>query len=150
MGPRSLDPFRKVENSAKDEEESGEEEAWTVGCSWAVRPPELASPIGPGPKRSTCPEEKREATLGASPGDRDGLDAALGAVDPGNLGMEVGLVLEEVQVPPGALLGVVHPLVYGAAFGARKPGPFGKRNGEVQTAFRLVELHRGHRPRLFQ
>ena len=52
--------------------------------------------------------EQGEAALGPGPWHLDLLDAAtLAAIDAGHKGVHVALELEEVEVPPGALEGVV-------------------------------------------
>ena len=60
-------------------------------------------------------EQQGEAAVGPCPGHVDLLDAALVAADARHAGVQVGLVLEEVEMAPGHLLGVVGRAVGGAA-----------------------------------
>jgi len=53
-------------------------------------------------------EEQGEAASLLPPGDGDLVDPVFRALHPGNPGVQVGLVLEEVQVAPGTLRTVVN------------------------------------------
>jgi len=66
------------------------------------------------------------------------MNAALGAVDAGGAGVKVGLVLEEIQVPPGELGGVVS-FAANSANGAGKDTAARKIQMDIQTARRLIE-----------
>jgi hypothetical protein len=84
----------------------------------------------------------------ARPGHRHlgGLAAGL-AAHPRDLGAEVRLVLEEVQMPPHPLLGVVHRLVLGPAVRADEAAPRGEADPKVDAPGLGIEGHLGHLPR---
>ena len=96
-------------------------------------------------------EEQREAASRPSPGDLDLLDAARPAADPRNPGIEIGLVLKEVEMSPRPVLGVVD-LAF-RRVGTRGTGElraFGEVEPEVQAALFLRELDLGDFPWLSQ
>jgi len=61
--------------------------------------------------------------------------------------MEVGLMLEEVEMAPGALLCVVDRLLELPAFGAPEVRTLWEGEGDVKTALGLVENDVGDGPR---
>ena len=78
-----------------------------------------------------------------------GLAAGL-AAHPRDLGADVRLVLEEVQMPPLPLLGVVHRLVLGPAVRADEAAPRGEADPKVDAPGLGIEGHLGHLPRRLQ
>lgn len=92
-------------------------------------------------------EQKGEATPGTAPGDLHlGDRLALGALDPRDPGVEVGAVLEEVEVPPGLLGGVVPFRPLGIAAGTGKRGAPFEVHPEIELLLPRGELDLDHLP----
>ena len=79
-------------------------------------------------------KQQGEAAFGPGPRDGDAVDAAEGTFDAGRAGMEIRLVLEEVQVAPGERFGVVGLAVGGGADRARKGGASREVEEDVEAA----------------
>jgi hypothetical protein len=95
--------------------------------------------------------QRGEAAVGTGPGHRDlGRLGAGRAAHPRHLGVEVSLELEEVQMAPLALLGVMHRLMLGPAVGTGEARPRREGHLEVDAPSRAVEGHIGHAPRRLQ
>src|SRR5665213_941748 len=86
-----------------------------------------------------CLKQQRKATVGSGPGNRCAVNAALGTVDAGRAGVEEGLMLKEVEVPPGQSVGVVGFTAACPADWTRKNAAARKIEMDVQTPRRLIE-----------
>jgi hypothetical protein len=91
-------------------------------------------------------KQQREAAFGPRPSKRDLAHAVGRAGDPGHTGVQVGPVLEEVQVPPGLVAGVMHRTGSSVALGAGKPDALGEVQVQVQTLAIGAELGAHHPP----
>ena len=92
-------------------------------------------------------EQQREAGAGSRPRDGDEAHAALGAFDARRSGGQEGLMLEEVEVAPGLLDGVVHRAPCGLALGAVEAGAGLEVESDVEALVGSVEVGRGDEPR---
>jgi len=90
-------------------------------------------------------EQQGEAAARSRPRHRDPLDAAALALDPGNAGVQVGLMLEEIEVTPACLLRVIGG-TGGATARAGKAAAGGEIEVNIQPAPRRVELAAHHAP----
>lgn len=84
-------------------------------------------------------KQQRKTTVGPGPGNRDAMNAALRTVDARRAGVEEGLMLKEVQVPPGQGIGVVGFTAACPANRTRKHAAARKIEMDVQTPGRLIE-----------
>ncbi len=92
-----------------------------------------------------------EAAVGTRPRDLDlGGLAASAAAHPRDLGLNVGLELEEVQMTPFPRLGVMHRLVLRPAVRAGKVRPASKPDREIDPPRRRIEVHLPDLPRCLQ
>jgi hypothetical protein len=91
-------------------------------------------------------KQQGEPAAGPRPGKRHLPGPVRWAGHPWHAGVQVGLVLEEVQVPPGLGLGVVDRAGGLVAVGAGEAGAFGEVQAQVQPAGRGVEPGPGHLP----
>src|SRR5207253_9912751 len=85
-------------------------------------------------------EEQGEAAPLTRPGHLDLVSHVLLTADPRYPGVEVGLVLEEVQVAPPLVRRVVHRTFPGVTFGAREPSAPREPQVDVKTVLLGVEL----------
>jgi hypothetical protein len=92
-------------------------------------------------------EQQSEAAVWPRPWHADRLDAAPIAADPWHAGVEVGLMLEEVEMAPGLPLGVVGRAVGRAAVRTGKSAARGKVDLDVQPVCLGIEVGAGYRPR---
>jgi len=94
-------------------------------------------------------EKERKPAAGPRPWHLDLLDPALPAADPRDPGVKIGLVLEEVQMPPSPVLGVVN-LAFPSlvARGTRELGALNEVEPEIEPPFLLGELEIDHPPGL--
>ena len=95
-------------------------------------------------------KQKGEATVWPRPWHADRLDAAHIAADAWHAGVEIGLMLEEVEMAPGFPLGVVGRAIRRAATRTGKPATWGKVDLDVQPVCLGIEVGTGYRPRLGQ
>src|SRR5215471_17038078 len=95
-------------------------------------------------------EQKREAGSGSCPRHVDKAHAAVRTVDASDARMQEGLVLEEIEVAPGLLSGVVHWAVGLAAIRARKAATHLEVDLDVELLPLGVELGVRHHPRRHQ
>ena len=93
-----------------------------------------------------CLEQQGEAAVGPCPRHVDLLDAALVAADARHAGVQVGLVLEEVEMAPAHPLGVVGRAVRGAAVRAGEAAAWCEVDLDVEPLCLGVEVAAGHRP----
>lgn len=86
-------------------------------------------------------EKERKPAAGPRPWHLDLLDPALSAADPRDPGVKISLVLEEVQMSPGPVLGVVDLAFPGlVARGTRELGALEEVEPEIEPPFLLGEL----------
>src|SRR5215475_236370 len=95
-------------------------------------------------------EQKREAGSGSCPRHVDKAHAAVRTVDASDARMQEGLVLEEIEVAPGLLDGVVHWAVGLAAIRALKAATNLEVDLDVELLPLGVELGVRHHPRRHQ
>ena len=92
-------------------------------------------------------DELRKPAALARPGGRDlGCFAAVAAAHPGHVGVDVGPMLEEMQVLPAPAPAVMDRLVRRPAAGTRKPRTALEADFEVNALRRWVEVRRNHLP----
>jgi hypothetical protein len=91
-------------------------------------------------------EQQGEAAAGPCPGKLHLPGPVRLATHPWHAGVQVGLMLEEVQVPPGLGLGVVDRAGGLVALWAGEAGAPGEVQVQVQAAGRGVELGPHHLP----
>ena len=84
-------------------------------------------------------KQQRKATVGPGPGNRNAVNAAFRTVDARRAGVEEGLMLKEVQVPPGQGIGVVGFTAGCRANRTRKNAAARKIGMDVQTPGCLIE-----------
>ena len=92
-------------------------------------------------------KQQREAAFESRPSKRDSAHPVARAADPGYAGVQVRLVLEEVQVPPGLVAAVMHRKGGGVALWAGKARPLGEIQVQVQALAIGAELGGSGRPR---
>ena len=95
-------------------------------------------------------EQQREPGPLPRPRHLDLMHLVLRTADPRHPRRQVRLMLEEVQMPPGLLLGVVHLAPLPTALRAREPRPLRKVDSQIQPALLGVELDIHHPPRLLK
>ena len=83
---------------------------------------------------------------GRAHGTRTFLTPHLVAADPWHSGVQVGLVLEEVEMAPGHLVGIVRRTVGRTAGRAGKPAAGGEVDLDVEPARHGIEVAARHRP----
>lgn len=91
-------------------------------------------------------EQQREAAARPRPRHRHRLHPALGALRPRHPGMQVRLMLEEVQMPPGPLLGVVRRAACLPAVRTGEAPALGEVDIQVQPLLAHAELAVLHQP----
>jgi hypothetical protein len=91
-------------------------------------------------------EQQGEAAAVACPGHRDPLDPAPAARHPWHAGMQVGFVLEEVEMPPGHRLGVIGGTIGRAAGRAGEAAASREIQIDVEALGRRIEAAPRHRP----
>ena len=92
-------------------------------------------------------EQQREAGARPRPGNGNLLDATVGTRDAGHARVQVGLVLEEVEMPPLLHRRVVHRAIGLGAIGARKAAAAREVDPDIEALLRNVELARLDHPR---
>ena len=100
-----------------------------------------------GERHGHALEQEREAGAGARPRHGDEAHAALGAGDARGARGQERLMLEEVEVPPGLLDGVVHGASGGLALRAVEAGAGLEVELDVEALVGGVEVGRGDEPR---
>ena len=95
-------------------------------------------------------EQQREPRSRARPRDLDLMHAVLWAADPWDPGGQERLMLEEVEMPPRLLLGVVHLAVGPLALWAREPRSLREVQDQLQPPRLTVEVDAHDAPRLLQ
>lgn len=95
-------------------------------------------------------EEQGEPRLRTGPRHGDLAHAVSGAADARNPGLQVGLVLEEVEVPPRLRLGVVDTAGRLVPLGAGEAGSAREVEVKVEAVAGGVEVHRLDHPRVLQ
>src|SRR5208337_4212888 len=87
-----------------------------------------------------------EAAVRPRPWHADGLDAACVATHARHAGIQVGLMLEEVEVAPGFPLGVVGRAVCGTATRTSKAAARGKIDLDIEAMCVRVKVAAAHGP----
>src|SRR4029453_938665 len=95
-------------------------------------------------------EQESEAGTGPCPRHIDETHAAVAAVNTCDARMQEGLVLEEIQMPPGLLDGVVHRAARLAAIRTREAAASLEIDLDVEPLLLGVEVGRRHHPRWHQ
>jgi hypothetical protein len=85
-------------------------------------------------------KQQRKTAPRTSPWNLHGLDATIPTIYTGNTGCQIGLVLEEVQMPPLVPLRVVCTASLSAAVGTGKHTAPGEINLNVQTTFIQIKF----------
>ena len=95
-------------------------------------------------------EQQREPRPLSRPRHLHQMGLVLRTDDPRHARRQVRLVLEEVKMAPGLLLGVVHRAVDAPALRAGEPRSLGEVDPQIKPLGGRVELHAGDLPRLCQ
>jgi len=92
--------------------------------------------------------ERRETALRPRPRHLDLRGLAAGrALYPRHLDMQIGVVLEEIQMPPLPLSGVVHRLMFGPTLRTGEARPGGTADSEIDAPSHRIEADIEHLPR---
>ena len=93
-----------------------------------------------GERHGEAFEQQREAGARPCPWNSDEADAAFGAGDARRAGGQKRLMLEEVEVSPGLLDGVVHPASVRVALGTIEAAAGLEVEPDIEAAFFTIEI----------